>query len=177
MSTCQTSKSKYSRRGFTLVEMIFYAAFLGILSVLAINSTLLMTKAYTKLRVSRDLNSSATAVLERMTREIQGAYDFDSAQSTFGTNPGRLTLNTKNSVGADTTTEFYVENGIIKVREGGVSAGALMSSSSSVGSFIVRSLSSTNAKAIKIELTMTATRSSVFQTRNYYTTVILRMSY
>ena len=60
-------------KGFTLVEMIIYVAFLGILGVLAINATLVMTNAYVNLRVSRDLNQSGVATLERMTREIRNA--------------------------------------------------------------------------------------------------------
>lgn len=165
------------RTGFTLIEMIVYVAILGIITVLAVNSTLEMTKAYVNLRVSRDMNTSATAVLERMTREIRGANDIDLAQSTLGANPGRLTLNTKDAVGADTTVEFYVENGLIKVKEGGVAKGALMTSSTQASSFIVRSLSNANSKAVKIDLTVAATRGNVSKTRNFYNTVVLRGSY
>ena len=164
-------------KGFTLIEMIVYVVILGIIAVLAVNSTLEMTKAYVNLRVSRDMNTSATAVLERMTREIRGAYDIDLTQSTLGANPGRLTLNTKDTVGADTTVEFYIENGLIKVKEGGVAKGALMTSSTQASSFIVRSLSNDNSKAIKIDLTVTAARGDVSKIRNFYNTIVLRGSY
>ena len=163
--------------GFTLIEMIVYVVILGIIAVLAVNSAFEMTKAYVNLRVSRDMNASATAVLERITREIRGAYDIDAAQSTFGANPGRLMLNTKDALGADTTVEFYIENGLIKVKEGGVAKGALMTSSTQASSFIVRSLSNANSKAIKIDLTVAATRGNVSKTRNFYNTIVLRGSY
>jgi len=103
------------RRGFTLIEMVVYTAILGIIAVLAINSTLAMTRAFTSLRVSRDINSSATALFERLTRDIRGAYGVDLAQSDLGSNPGRLTLNTKDGGGSNTTIEFYVDNGLIKI--------------------------------------------------------------
>ena len=163
--------------GFTLIEMIVYVVILGIIAVLAVNSTLEMTKAYVNLRVSRDMNASATAVLERMTREIRGADDIDAAQSVFGANPGRLMLNTKDAGGADTTVEFYLENGLIKVKEGGVAKGALMTSSTQASSFIVRSLSNSNSNAIKIDLTIAATRGNVSKTRSFYNTIVLRGSY
>lgn len=163
--------------GFTLIEMIIYVVILGIIAVLAINSSLEMTKAYVNLRVSRDMNASATAMLERMTREIRGASDIDLAQSTLGANPGRLTLNTKDAVGADTTVEFYWENGLIKVKEGGVAKGALMTPSTQASNFIVRTLSNDNSKAIKIDLTVAATRGNVSKIRNFYNTIVLRGSY
>lgn len=165
------------KRGFTLIEMIVYVVILGIIAVLAVNSTLEMTKAYVNLRVSRDMNASAAAVLERMTREIRGANGIDLVQSTLGANPGRLTLNTKDAVGADTTVEFYVENGLIKVKEGGVAKGALMTSSTQASNFIVRSLSNANSEAIKIDLTVAAARGSVSKTRSFYNTIVLRGSY
>lgn len=157
--------------------MVVYAAILGIIAVLAINSTLAMTRAFTSLRVSRDLNSSATALFERITRDIRGAHGIDVATSSFGSNPGRLTLNTKDSGGANTTVEYYVDNGLIKIREGGVAQGSIMTTSTSATSFIVRQLSNVNTEAVKIEVTLSATRGDITKTRNFYTTVILRGTY
>lgn len=159
------------RLGFTLVEMVVYAAILGVITVLAVNSTLLMVQAYTNLRVSRDLNAGATTVLERLTREIRGG---DSV-STAITN--QLILNTKDSGGAATTVEFYVESGLIKVREGGVPKGSLMPSSTSVVNFVPQALIGANSEAVKIDLTMSATRGAISKTRTFYTTVVIRGSY
>ncbi len=163
-------------KGFTLIEMVVYAAVLGILSVLAINATLIMTQAYASLRASRDLNASATAVLERMTREIRTATGVDPSSVT-GTNPSDLVLNTKDAGGAATTVEFYVQNGLINVKEGGVAKGALMTSSTQASNFVVRTMSGTNSKAVKIELTITATRGTKSKTRNFYNTIVLRGTY
>lgn len=166
-----------TQKGFTLVEMIVYVAILGIITVLTINSTLVMTRAFADLRVSRDLNSSATALFERITRDVRGAYDIDAAQSTFGAHPGRLMLNTKDSGGANTTIEFYVTGNRVNIREGGVDQGSIMTTSTSVSSFVVRQLTSTNTKAVKVEATISATRGNITKTRNFYTTIILRGTY
>lgn len=169
-------RGRYSA-GFTLLEMVLYAAALGATAVISINATLLMTKTFVQLRISRDLNSSAVTVLERVTREIREAYAIDLGASSLGVNPGRLMLQTKDSGGADTTVEFYVQQGILKVREGGIDRGALMSSSTQATSFVVRSTSNTLSDAVKIDLTLTGTRGSVSKTRNFFTTVVLRGSY
>lgn len=176
-SPCTHSSRNGTTEGFTLVEMLVYVAMLAILSVLSIQTTLSMTRAFADLRVSRDLNSSATALFERITRDVRGAYDVDEAQSTLGSNPGRLMLSTKDTAGTNTTVEYYVENGLVKIREGGVAQGAIMTTSTSATSFIVREISNVNTDAIKVEATITATRGDITKTRNFYTTVVLRGTY
>jgi prepilin-type N-terminal cleavage/methylation domain-containing protein len=172
-----TRNYKIQFQGFTLVEMLVYIAILGVLSTLAINVTLSMTRAFAELRVSRDLNASGSVLMERLTRDIRSAYDVDAGQSTLGTNPGRLMLDTKDSGGANTTNEFYVENGLVKVRVGGVAIGAVMTTSSIVNNFVLRELVNTKSKAIKIEVTISATRGNITESRNFYNTVVLRGTY
>lgn len=157
--------------------MIIYALILSVLTIVTVNATFSSIKSFAEFRVSRDLNSSATSLLERMTREIRLAHGIDGAQSVFDTNPSRLTLLTEDSVGADTTVEFYVENGILKIKEGGMAMGALISSSTSVTNFVVRSLSNPKSNAIKTELGLTATRGGISKSANFYSTIILRDSY
>lgn len=166
-------------KGFTLVEMVIYAGMLGILGVLAINSTLTMTRAFTDLRVSRDLNSSATALFERLTREIRGAKSVNTSYSTFDSPTGWLTLNTTDSSGAATTVEFYIDiaDNLVKIREGGAAQGAIMTPRTSITNFYLRQLTNTNSDAIKIDATISATRGTITKTRKFYSTVVMRESY
>ena len=112
-----------------------------------------------------------------MTREIRAARGINAAQSSLGVNPGRLTLLTKDSGGADTTVEFYVENGALKIKEGGVAMGALTSSSTEVTNFVVRSLSNPKSSAVKAELGLNATRGGISKSGNFYNTILLRGGY
>lgn len=171
------TRSKYFKKGFSLVEMVIYAVILSILTIVTINSTFSIVRSFTEFRVARDLNSSASSLVERVTREIRTAHGIDGAQSTFDASPGRLTLLTKDSGGADTTVEFYVENGILKIKEGGVAMGALISSSTAVTNFVVRSLSNPKSSAIKTELGLTATRGGISKSGNFYSTILLRGGY
>lgn len=157
--------------------MIIYSAILSVLTAVTINATFSTIRSFAEFRVARDLNYSATSLLERMTREIRSAYGIDGAQSTLGTNPGRLTLLIKDSGDVNTTVEFYVENGTLKIKEGGVVMGALTSSSTAVTNFTVRSLSNPKSSAIKTELRLTATRGGVSKSGNFYSTILLRGSY
>lgn len=171
------AKQAYLKKGFSLIEMTIYAAILSVLAIVTINATFSTIGSFAEFRVARDLNSSAASLLERMTREIRVAHGIDATQSTFDANPGRLTLLTKDSGGADTTTEFYVENDMLKIKEGGVAMGTLTSSSATVTNFVIRSLSNPKSSAIKTELGLTATRSGVSKSGNFYSTILLRGSY
>lgn len=171
------SRSHTGSKGFTLVELIVYVAILAVVTVLAIQSTMTMTRAFADLRVSRDLNSSATALFERITRDVRSAESVDTAQSTLGTSPGRLMLNTTDTSGTAMTVEYYVESGLVKIRENGVAQGAIMGSHTTIGSFVVRHLTNITTEAVRVEATITATRGDITKTRSFYTTTVIRGSY
>jgi len=166
-----------TRTGFTLVEMIIYVAFFTILSVLTVNATIMVMKSFYSLRLTQNLNQSATVALERMGREIRNAYDINSAQSTFGTSPGRLTLNTKDAGGSNTTMEFYVDAGNqLRLKEGGVEKGPLVTKGVTFTNLVFRSITTPKSKAVKIEMTITDSRSTLIKTTKFYDTIVLRGS-
>lgn len=174
-----------NKNGFTLVEMIIYVAFFAILSVLSINATILVMKSFYTLRINQSISQSATTALERMSREIRNAYDIDSLNSTLTTSPGRLTLLTKDDLGALTTVEFYTNAGNqINMKIGDVDQGSLMTKTVSATNLVFRSMTngtatSTNSKAVKIEMTLRDSRdarSGFTKTVKFYDTIVLRGS-
>lgn len=171
MRIIRTKKS-----GFTLVEMIIYIAFFAVLSVLAIEAIMVVMKSFYTLRLTQNINQSATTALERMSREIRNAYDIDTAGSTFNTNPGLLTLRTKDSGGANTTIEFYVSNGQVGIKEGGVDKGSLMARSTTVTNLVFRQITTTNSKAIKIEMSLHDAHGLLTRDTVFYDTIVLRGS-
>lgn len=165
------------QKGFTLVEMIIYVSFFALLSVLAMQAIMIVMKSFYTLRITQSVNQSATVSVERMSREIRNAYDIDATQSIFGVHPGRLTLKTKNEVGANATIEFYVDGtNQIHLKEDGIEKGSLLTKNTTVTNFVVRYLSNTNSKAIKIEVSFTDSRYSIAQTIKFYDTIVLRGS-
>ncbi|MBI5798337.1 MAG: prepilin-type N-terminal cleavage/methylation domain-containing protein [Candidatus Yonathbacteria bacterium] len=166
-----------TRRGFTLVEMVIYVAAFSLLSIVALQATMVVMKSFYSLRLNQSVGTSATVVLERMSREIRSAYDIDTTTSTFGSTPGRLTLKTKNSLGANTTVEFYVDAASqLNLKEGGVSMGPLVTKTVTATNLVFRSIATTNSKAIKIELTLHDSRATSTQSTKFYDTIVLRGS-
>ena len=165
------------RRGFTLIEMIIYVFFVGTFSVLALNGVFQATEVFADFRITRNLNSTAEIILDRVTREVRQAYDVDQVESSFGAHPGKLTLKTTDPADVDTTIEFYMDSGNVKIKEGGVDQGLLGSSDVTVDIFVFDFISNANTKAIKTRVQLTAQRGSLQKTKTFYSTTILRGSY
>ena len=164
------------RSGFTLVEMIIYIAFFAILSVLAVEAIMVVMRSFYSLRLTQSINQSATTALERMSREVRNAYDIDTAESIFNANPGRLTLRTKDAGGANTTVEFYVNGGQIGIKEGGIDKGSLMAKSTTVTNLVFRQITTSNSKAVKIEMSLHDAHGVLTRDAVFYDTILLRGS-
>ncbi|MEK7142528.1 MAG: hypothetical protein AAB818_03010, partial [Patescibacteria group bacterium] len=59
--------------GSSLIETLIYAAILGMVAVFTTNSLLVIMKSHSSVKLSRDLNFSASTAMERMTNEIRMA--------------------------------------------------------------------------------------------------------
>lgn len=166
------------KRGFTLVEMIIYVAFFAMLSIIAVNGTIVAMKSFYSLRLNQSINESATVALERMSREIRNAYDVDLTQSTLApTSPGRLTLKTKDASGTDTTVEFYVDGASqLNLKVGGVDNGPLVTKNVTLTNLVFWTITNTNSKAIKIEMTLHDSRATSAKSSKFYDTIVLRGS-
>lgn len=164
-------------RGFTLVEMIVYIALLSVLSVVVINAVVTTTKTFADFRMTRSINESATTVVERMTRDIRMAYDIDQSESILSAHPGRLVLKTTDASGDATTTEFYIDNGRVRVTEGATDIGYLSGNNVTVDLLVFDFVSNAHTSAVTIRLQLSATQGSLSKTETFYTTTILRGSY
>ena len=167
------------------METLIYAAILGSVAVFATGSILAMMRSYSSVKMSRDLNFSSSVAMERMANEIRLANGIDDAGSIFAASPGKLKLNTTDSLGASATIEFFLsglpagEAGTgIFVKEGTGAPEALTAISTEITSLVFNKItSSAVSKAVKISLTAKAKGSRTEKTENFYNTVILRGSY
>jgi type II secretory pathway pseudopilin PulG len=168
-----------SMRGFSLVEMIVYIAFVSIFSGLVVEGLLTSMRIFADFQLTREVNSTATTAMERMVREIRTANDVDIANSVLGTNPGRLTLKTLDSNGLATTTEFFVDAASerIKIKEGGVDAGFLSSQKVATDILIFDVITNARTKAVTIRLQLSAVHLPQEKIKTFYSTATLRGSY
>lgn len=160
------------QKGFSLLEMLIYVAILAFLMVTVVATLITMTRSYSILKVSKNLNHAAIVSLERMTREIRGASSVVVGQSTLDASPGRLYL----QVGTD-TTEFYLDAGMLKVNVNGVYQGPLTTADVAINSLIFTLSTTTESEAIKIDLMMESGVNERHKREQFQSTVVLRGSY
>lgn len=159
-----------SIKGFTLIEMLVYVSVLGLIMLLAVTTALSMARSYEELKVARSIEQGALTSMERMVRDIRAAEEATASGST-------LTLTTTDLNDDPMTVIFYVQDGILKVIENGSYAGPLTASSTSVTSLSFDTLSTTTSKAVRIQMTMEASRGEISKTQSFYSTAVLRGYY
>ncbi len=163
--------------GFTMVETLFYLAFMVILLGVVIALVISLTKTYQTIQATKNLESSAIFSLERISRDIRNASSVNVAQSTLATSTGALTLNTTDVSGNPQTIKFYLSNNRISVDSSGSYVGPLTLNGVNVNNLEFRLSTSTNSQAIKIILGLSSTVGTASTSRNFYTTIVLRGSY
>ena len=175
-STFRT-KARYSRAGFSLVEMMVYVALLTVILVAVVNMLLVMSRAYSFYKVSRRLQSSAVFALDRMVRDIRNSRNVDLSASALGVSPGVLTLNTTQATGTPETLQFYVSNDVLRLKQDSGDIGPLTIDGVTVRSLVFRHMNTGISQAVKIELTLGSGAGSFARSANFYATALLRDSY
>jgi prepilin-type N-terminal cleavage/methylation domain-containing protein len=171
----RSSHQNFSRKGFSLVEMIIYIALIAIIFVFVINLVLSFASSYKDIAALRIVDRSAMNSLERMTRDIRNATSIDMVLSGFNVNPGTLAL-IETTAGVSTTTRFYIQSGTLKVDVNGVFSGPLTGNRATVTNLVFHLLTSTSSQAVKIDMTVQGTSGTVSKTKSYYSTIILKGS-
>ena len=163
---------KKNTKGFSLIEMIVYVSILSVVFVIVVNTLLIVSRSYSSIKVSLDINNSATVSMERMIREIRKARSIDLIQSTLNSHPGRLVLNTIDEEGLPLVVDFYLGNDTLKLKEGGVFSGDL-TDGVNVTNLVFRRISNGTSEAIKIEMEL----SNEDKNKVFYNTIVLTGSY
>lgn len=167
----------HKNKGYSLIEIVVYLAIFSALSVLVINSFIVILGSFNTTRANRDLLQSGSKTMERLSREIRQAESVDLVNSTLGSSPGVLQLNSRDSAGTPMTVRFAIASGNLNLYENGTLVDNLVMENISPTSLIFRRIATTNSEAVKIELTVQDTSSTSTKTENFYNTVILRGTY
>lgn len=159
------------KKGFTLIEILIYAALLVLLIVLMANSVASLSHIITEAKTERTLRSSAETALERITREIRFAETVNTSSSVFGAHPGTLVLTSIDPfTESPQTVTISVASNRVTIQEGTGPIEELTSDNAIVSNLVFRHmLNSGTSESIRTELTIGAS--------SFYTTTGLRRSY
>lgn len=168
---------KHRNNGYSVVEILVYLAIFASLSILVINSFITVLSTFDMTRSNRDLLESGATAMERISREIRQSESIDIANSTLGSSPGVLQLNSTDSGGSPIVIRFTTSNGALNLYEAGALIGNLLGQNISVTNLVFRRIITTNGEAIKVELTIQDTSGKSPRSENFYNTIILRGQY
>ncbi len=157
--------------------MLIYIFILSLLLIVLTSSLSSFLKPYRTIQSTQAIENSAETSLERITREIRSAKSVDLTQSTLGSSPGQLMLNTTDDSGTAMTIQFFMSGQSIRIKENGVDSGALTSASTRVTNLVFRQITTTNSQAVKIEMTIESGQGESYLSKKFYSTVVMRGSY
>lgn len=159
-------------KGFTLVETVIYVALVSAISVSIVTTLLLLTKSWSTIKISKNINTAAVTTFERMTREIRNAESVDQAASTLDSTPGTLKINT-----ASSTITFSLASNTLWIQQGTGSLARLTPSTVTPTNLRFRRISTSQSEAVRIEMELQSSALGKTITQSFYTTVILRGTY
>jgi hypothetical protein len=161
-------------RGYSIVEIIVYLAIFTAISILVINSFLVILSSFNKTNMNRKLLESGSIVMERVSREIRHANSIDIVNSALGANPGILQLN----MSAGGYMKFKEEiNGELYLYNNSSTGNNLLGQNVSLTNLIFRRITTTESEAVKIEMTLQYSDGKNIKSENFYNTIVLRGGY
>ncbi|MEK7588622.1 MAG: hypothetical protein AAB438_02275 [Patescibacteria group bacterium] len=164
-------KNLKKNKGYSSIELIFYIALFSAITLVVINSMIVMVKAFQATTVNTEL-IQGSSVMERISREIRSSYGISSISATD------LVLNTKDIVTDNNKTVQFRQNGNnIELFEDGVSTGYLNIPNLIVSGLSFTQITTTEGLGIKIFFTVASNRYGSTRTEDFYNTVVLRGSY
>jgi len=154
------TKKIHLNKGVSIIELIVYLAIFTAMSVVVINSFIIVLSTFSTIRTNQDLLDSGSVSMDRISREIRQAKNIDVVNSTSDT----LQLNSTNSSG---------DNVVIKFKKDG----NLLASNIILNSISFDRISTAKSEGVKIKMILQDSRSKVNKTENFYDTVVLRGGY
>jgi type II secretory pathway pseudopilin PulG len=172
------SRFMKGRGGFTLIELVVYAALVSVVGGIILGLMIPMYRAGAEARISRRINTSGALMMERLLREAKDAESINTASSTFGTHPGIFTLNTTNASTTGGTVKFSLSSGRGVLTLGDNSSQFLTGSQTHISELVFWRLVASSSEGVRIELTISDTSAaSSTRTRTFYGSAVLRGSY
>ncbi len=176
-------KYNKSQLGFSLIEVVVYVSIFAMLSVVVINSYIVIVASFNRTQTNRDLQESGNTVMERISREIRQAKSVTVGNSVLGSTPGTLEMATTDSSGTAGTVRFVLSSGAVFIYNTfngntlGTPIGNLVGQNVTATSLIFRQMTTTAGTGVKVELTVRDSRGKEHKTENFYDTVMLRGDY
>src|SRR3989344_7973136 len=153
------------KRGYAILELLFYVVFFSILSVVVINAMITMARVFRETAVYAELMQAGT-IMEKIGREIRTSYDISSISASD------LALNTTDSIGANKTVRFLLSGANLQFFENTVLTGNLNTPNIAITGLTFTQITTTKGKAVKVYLTLKSDNDSLGRLSYLYDTIV-----
>ncbi len=141
------------QRGFTLIETNIYVAIIGLTLFSFVQFAFSIVEARNKTYVAQEVQANARIAQNTITQKIRTATGINISPSTFGANPGKLSL-----IMSDTNknpTIMEIVSGVLRLTEGTGSAIPITSDEVDVSNLVFTNLSQTGERGhVRVEMTV-----------------------
>jgi hypothetical protein len=156
--------------GYAILELLFYISFFAVLSIVVIDSMIIMTRAFRETTLQAEFIQSGS-IMEKISREIRQAYGINSITGSS------LKLDTTTDAGVNKTVTFSLSGANLQFLENDVLTGNLNTPNITVTGATFTQITTAKGKAVKVLLTVRSTNDVLNRTVDFYDTVVLRGSY
>jgi type II secretory pathway pseudopilin PulG len=167
-----------SKRGFTLIETLFYIVGLLVLLAAMTGFMYYMYDWYQRTTISPRIDRIGVSMVDKIAKDLRSGTSINVAQSSFGINNGVLDFNYYFSTSQLYIKHIALEGNRITYKDGPSATAFLSPSNVYVTRFLVVSTSTPVSKGIKFDIDITyVLRSTGSTTKTYSGFAILRQSY
>ena len=159
--------------GFTLVEMMIYVALMTIITLVVVQSLIVVLKSNRTSFAEINLRNAGYSAMEGMLREIYASDSITTASGILQMNRGTNIVKFATSTGSASTTLYYYKG----TSEPLPPVGPLTSKNIIVKSLIFTKISTGKSYAVKIQMGLETTVNGITKSETFQSTAILRGSY
>jgi len=157
-----------NQRGFTLIELIVYIAIISTVLLAFVTFALQLAKVRAKASVIGEVEYNARLIQERLNEAIRHAEGVNTGASTFGSDPGVLSLDMVDVAEDATIFNLTSDDGNFQVEAGGGEATPITTNGVSITNLIFTNYtSSEDVGVVGVQFTVTANNVSSDQFFDY----------
>jgi Tfp pilus assembly protein PilW len=166
-------------KGFTLIEVIIYTGIVGLAITAFVSFALSVSGSRNKTYVTQEVQSNARTAMDIMAQRLRMATFVNTTSSTFGSDPGVLSLVMASSTISPTIIDLTADDGLLQIKEGAASAISIVSDEVKITNLTFTNLTASSTReSIRIQMTMEYNNTSGDKefnfSKSYQTAVSLR---
>ena len=164
-----------TQKGFTLVELLIYAAGLLVIGSIIVVLLVQFYAIYREMVAAPRADRTALLIVDRITKEIRSADHINLVQSQFQNINGVLTLETYQD-NQPITKKFFVEEGVAYYEEDG-ETDPISSKDLTISNFSFEYLPTPVSESVRFVMEIQYQVNNATETKSYTGFTILRESY